>query len=71
MESREEQVRLVTNREFGGLILWCIEEDRTMRPNMEEVINLSSSKQFRVSIVQERSYRKALLKTSAYDPPWL
>ena len=38
MESREEQVRLVTNREFGGLILWCIEEDRTMRPSMEEVI---------------------------------
>ena len=37
-ENREEQVRLVSNIEFAGLILWCIEEDPMMRPSMEEVI---------------------------------
>ncbi|CAH3168208.1 unnamed protein product, partial [Porites evermanni] len=37
-EKREEQARLVTNKKFGELILWCIEEDPEMRPSMEEVI---------------------------------
>ena len=37
-ENREEQVRLVSNKEFAGLILWCVEEDPMMRPGMEEVI---------------------------------
>ena len=38
LENREEQVRLVSNKEFAGLILWCVEEDPIMRPIMEEVI---------------------------------
>ena len=38
LENREEQVRLVSNKEFSMLILWCIEEDPMMRPSMEEVI---------------------------------
>lgn len=38
LENREEQVRLVSNKEFAGLILWCVEEDPMMRPSMEEVI---------------------------------
>ena len=38
LENREEQVRLVSNKEFAGLILWCVEEDPMMRPGMEEVI---------------------------------
>ncbi|CAH3189682.1 unnamed protein product [Porites evermanni] len=38
LENREEQVRLVSNKEFSVLILWCIEEDPMMRPSMEEVI---------------------------------
>ena len=38
LENREEQVRLVSNKEFAGLILWCVEEDPIMRPSMEEVI---------------------------------
>ena len=38
LENREEQVRLVSNKEFSMLILWCIEEDPVMRPSMEEVI---------------------------------
>ena len=38
LERREEQVRLVTNKKFGELILWCIEEDPEMRPSMEEII---------------------------------
>ena len=37
-EKREEQARLVPNKKFGGLILWCIEEDPEMRPSMEEII---------------------------------
>ena len=37
-EKREEQARLVTNKKFGELILWCIEDDPDMRPSMEEVI---------------------------------
>ena len=37
-ENREEQVRLVSNKEFAGLILWCVEEDPIMRPSVEEVI---------------------------------
>ena len=37
LENREEQVRLVSNKEFSMLILWCIEEDPMMRPSMEEV----------------------------------
>ena len=37
-EKREEQARLVTNKKFGDMILWCIEEDPEMRPGMEEVI---------------------------------
>ena len=37
-ERREEQVRLVTNKNFGKLILWCIEDDPDMRPSMEEII---------------------------------
>ena len=37
-EKREEQARLVTNKKFGELILWCIEDDPEMRPGMEEVI---------------------------------
>ena len=31
-------MRLVSNKEFAGLILWCVEEDPMMRPSMEEVI---------------------------------
>ena len=31
-------MRLVSNKEFAGLILWCVEEDPIMRPIMEEVI---------------------------------
>ena len=38
LKRREEQVRLVTNKKFGELILWCIEEDPEMRPSMEEII---------------------------------
>ena len=38
LENREEQVRLVSNKEFAVLILWCVEEDPMMRPSMEEVI---------------------------------
>lgn len=38
LENREEQVRLVSNKEFAGLILWCVEEDPMMRPSMEVVI---------------------------------
>ena len=38
LENREEQVRLVSNEEFAGLILWCVEEDPIMRPSIEEVI---------------------------------
>ena len=38
LENREEQVRLVSKKEFAGLILWCVEEDPMMRPGMEEVI---------------------------------
>ena len=37
-EKREEQARLVTNKKFGELILWCIEDDPDMRPSMEEII---------------------------------
>ena len=40
-ENEEEQakkVRLITNKEFCRLILWCIEEDPILRPSMEEVI---------------------------------
>ena len=37
-EKREEQARLVPNKKFGELILWCIEEDPEMRPSMEEII---------------------------------
>ena len=37
-EKREEQARLVPNKKFGELILWCIEEDPDMRPSMEEII---------------------------------
>ena len=37
-EKREEQARLVPNKKFGELILWCIEEDPDMRLSMEEVI---------------------------------
>ena len=38
LENREEQVRLVSNKGFAGMILWCVEEDPMMRPSMEEVI---------------------------------
>ena len=31
-------MRLVSNKEFAGLILWCVEEDPIMRPSVEEVI---------------------------------
>ena len=37
-DRRDEQVARVRNREFRGLILWCIEEDPMMRPSMEEII---------------------------------
>lgn len=37
-EKREEQARLVTNKKFGMLILWCIEDDPDERPSMEEII---------------------------------
>ena len=35
---REDTVRQLTNKKFGELILWCIEEDAQMRPSMEEII---------------------------------
>ena len=38
-DMREEQVALVTNKEFRGLILWCLEEDPDLRPSMEEIID--------------------------------
>lgn len=38
IENREDQVRLVTKKNFGLLILWCIEEDPQMRPSMEEIV---------------------------------
>lgn len=37
-EDQAEKVRLNTNKEFGLLILWCIEEKPISRPIMEEVI---------------------------------
>ena len=37
-EDQAEKVRRNTNKEFGGLILWCIEKDPISRPRMEEVI---------------------------------
>lgn len=37
-EEQAENVRLITNKEFCTLILWCIEEDPILRPNMEEVV---------------------------------
>ena len=37
-EEQAEKVRLITNKKFCWLILWCIEEDPVMRPSMEEVI---------------------------------
>ena len=35
---REEQVRSVKNKEFGRIILFCIEDDPKDRPTMTEVI---------------------------------
>ena len=40
IENRVEQVKLVTNKEFRGLIMWCIEEDPEDRPSMEEIIEI-------------------------------
>ena len=37
-ENREDIVRQLTNKKFGKLILWCIEDDAKMRPSMEEII---------------------------------
>jgi len=37
-DKRDEQVAKVENREFRSLILWCLEEDAEMRPDMEQVI---------------------------------
>ena len=37
-EEQAKKVRLITNKEFGRLILWCIEEFPILRPSMEEVI---------------------------------
>lgn len=37
-EDQAEKVRRNTNKEFGGLILWCIEKEPILRPSMEEVI---------------------------------
>ena len=37
-EDQAKKVRLNTNKEFGLLILWCIEEKPISRPSMEEVI---------------------------------
>ena len=37
-ERREEQVLLVKNRVFRGLIRGCLQTDPVERPNMEEII---------------------------------
>jgi len=37
-DKHDEQVAKVENREFRSLILWCLEEDPRMRPDMEQVI---------------------------------
>ena len=37
-EDQAEKVRRNTNKDFGGLILWCIEKEPILRPSMEEVI---------------------------------
>ena len=37
-ENREDIVRQLTNKNFGELILWCIEHDAKMRPGMGEII---------------------------------
>ena len=37
-EDQAEKVRRNTNKEFGELILWCIEKEPILRPSMEEVI---------------------------------
>ena len=38
-KQREEQVALVTNHVFRGLIRRCIQKDPEARPNMEEIID--------------------------------
>ena len=38
-KQREEQVALVTNHVFRGLIRRCIQEKPEARPNMEEIID--------------------------------
>ena len=37
-DKRNKQVAKVENRECQKLILWCLEEDAEMRPDMEQVI---------------------------------
>ncbi|XP_073233939.1 uncharacterized protein [Porites lutea] len=37
-ENREDIVRQLTNKNFGELILWCIEHDAKMRPSMGDII---------------------------------
>ena len=37
-DKRNKQVAKVENRECQNLILWCLEEDAEMRPDMAEVI---------------------------------
>ena len=38
-ERREQQVALVTNHVFQGLVRRCITKDPKGRPNMEEIID--------------------------------
>jgi len=38
-KQREEQVALVTNHVFRGLIRRCIQENPEARPNMEEIVD--------------------------------
>ena len=37
-ENREDIVRQLTNKNFGELILWCIEHDAKVRPGMGDII---------------------------------
>ena len=37
-ERREEQVALMTNRTFRGLVRRCLQTDPAQRPNMGEII---------------------------------
>ena len=43
---RKEQVALVTNHVFRGLIRSCVQSDPEQRPNMEDIIEEAYSAHF-------------------------